>query len=231
MADPPEPPPHGSPPLDGTIKEKLIAAKQRWAKEGRLLTGTTDPERRNRLPPGQRQVKDWPVLDLGTVPRLEMSTWSLSVDGAVEHPLRWNWDEFMAQPQLAVSVDMHCVTAWSRFDNQFVGVPALHLLDQAKPRPEARFLMLHSFDGYTTNLPLADFADDDVLLAHSWEGKPIARDHGGPMRLILPKLYLWKSAKWLRSITFLEHDDPGYWERRGYHMRGDPWKEERYDSD
>jgi DMSO/TMAO reductase YedYZ molybdopterin-dependent catalytic subunit len=134
----------------------------------------------------------------------------------------------MAQPQLAVHCDIHCVTAWSRYDNDFVGVPALHLLDVVQPRPQARFIMLRSFDGYTTNLPLADFADDDVLLAHQWQGKPITREHGGPMRLILPKLYLWKSAKWLRHITFTDRDSPGYWEQRGYHMRGDPWKEERY---
>jgi DMSO/TMAO reductase YedYZ molybdopterin-dependent catalytic subunit len=220
-----------NPPMDGAIKEKLIAAKQRWAKEGRLLTGITDPGRKNRLPPGQRLVNDWPVLDLGTVPRLEGREWSLTADGLVEHPLRWSWDQFLAQPQVTLKVDMHCVTAWSRYDNTFIGVPTLHLLDQVQPKPEARFLMLHSYDGYTTNIPLADFADDDVLLAHSWEGKPITRDHGGPMRLILPKLYLWKSAKWLRAITFLDQDQGGYWERRGYHMRGDPWREERYDTD
>lgn len=220
-----------NPPLDGAIKEKLIEAKQRWAREGRLLTGTTDPTRSKRLPPGQREVKDWPVLDLGTVPRLDTQDWAFSVDGLVENPLRWSWEQFLAQPQVNLTVDMHCVTAWSRFDNGFVGVPALHLLDLVQPQASARYLMLHSYDGYTTNLPLADFADDDVLLAHSWEGKPITRDHGGPMRLILPKLYLWKSAKWLRAITFLDADKAGYWERRGYHMRGDPWREERYDTD
>jgi DMSO/TMAO reductase YedYZ molybdopterin-dependent catalytic subunit len=126
---------------------------------------------------------------------------------------------------------MHCVTAWSRYDNGFVGVPALYLLDLVQPVPQATHLLLHSYDGYTTNLPLADFADDDVLLAHTWDGKPITRDHGGPMRLLLPKLYLWKSAKWLRRITFLMHDQAGYWEKLGYHMRGDPWREERYDTD
>jgi DMSO/TMAO reductase YedYZ molybdopterin-dependent catalytic subunit len=220
-----------TPPLSGAIKEKLIAAKQRWAREGRLLTGATDPGRTRRLPPGQRQVSDWPVLDLGVVPELDMADWSLTVDGAVEHPLRWSWADYMAQPQIGLTVDMHCVTAWSRFDNGFVGVPALHLLDLVQPKAGATHLLLHSYDGYTTNLPLADFADDDVLLAHTWEGKPITRDHGGPMRLILPKLYLWKSAKWLRRVTFLERDQAGYWEKLGYHMRGDPWREERYDTD
>lgn len=219
------------PPLDGAIKDKLIAAKERWAKEGRLLTGAADPEHRKRLPPGQREVTDWPVLDLGVTPRIDLTTWAFIAEGLVEQPLRWTWEQFMAQPQISVRVDMHCVTAWSRYDNDFVGVPALHLLDTVKPRPEAKFLMLHSYDGYTTNLPLADFADMDVLLAHTWQGKPISRDHGGPMRLLLPKLYLWKSAKWLRGIEFIEHDHPGYWEARGYHMRGDPWQEQRYDRD
>lgn len=214
-------------PLLGQLKDKLIAAKERWAREGRHLSGTGTAERR-RLPPGQRQVSDWPVLDLGIVPNLGLEDWKFSVGGMVERPVSWTWEEFMAQPQLTVHCDMHCVTTWSRFDNDFVGVPALHLLDVVRPRPEARFIMLRSYDGYTTNLPLADFAADDVLLAHNWQGQPISREHGGPMRLLLPKLYLWKSAKWLRHITFSDRDSPGYWEQRGYHMRGDPWNEERY---
>jgi DMSO/TMAO reductase YedYZ molybdopterin-dependent catalytic subunit len=212
-----------------SLKQKLIAAKERWAREGRLLTGQPDPTHQRRLPPGQREVHDWPVLDLGVVPNLSTRDWSFSVGGAVERPLKWEWGDYMAQPQVTLRVDIHCVTAWSRYDNDFVGVPALHLLDLVKPRPEAVSVMLRSYDGYTTNIPLAHFADDDVLLAHSWQGAPITREHGGPMRLILPKLYLWKSAKWLRHITFSERDAPGYWEQRGYHMRGDPWKEERYE--
>ncbi|HLN25046.1 MAG TPA: sulfite oxidase-like oxidoreductase [Patescibacteria group bacterium] len=218
-----------NPPLLGALKEKLIAAKQCWARDGRRLTGAPDIDHHRRLPPGQREVTDWPVLDLGVVPNLSTRDWSFSVGGMVERTVEWNWDQFLAQPQLSLRVDMHCVTAWSRYDNDFVGVPALRLLDVVRPLPEARFLMLHGYDGYTTNLPLADFADDDVVLAHSWQGRPISREHGGPMRLILPKLYLWKSAKWLRHITFSDRDDPGYWEQRGYHRRGDPWKEERYD--
>jgi DMSO/TMAO reductase YedYZ molybdopterin-dependent catalytic subunit len=214
--------------MDGAIKEKLIAAKQRWAREGRLLTGRKDPDRTRRLPPGQRETREWPVLDLGTTPRLHTDDWQFSAGGAVEAPLRWSWSDFMAQPQIGVRCDMHCVTAWSRYDNDFAGVPFLHLLDLVRPRPEARFVMLRSFDDYTTNVPLADLADDDVLLAHSWQGKRLEAEHGGPMRLLLPKLYLWKSAKWLRHVTFMEKDAPGYWEQRGYHMRGDPWSEERY---
>lgn len=216
------------PTILGAIRQKLVEAKQRWAREGRLLTGQSDPARQRRLPPGQREVSDWPVLDLGVVPNLSTKDWEFSVGGMVERPIKWSWRDFMDQPQLTLRVDMHCVTAWSRYDNDFVGVPALHLLDVVRPRPEARFIMLRSYDGYTTNLPLDYFADDDVLLAHSWQGKPISREHGGPMRVIVPKLYLWKSAKWLRHITFTDRDSPGYWEQRGYHMRGDPWTEERY---
>jgi DMSO/TMAO reductase YedYZ molybdopterin-dependent catalytic subunit len=212
----------------GNLKQKLIAAKQRWASEGRLLTGQSDAGHTRRLPPGQRKVVDWPVLDLGVVPSLSTGDWHFSADGVVERPVKWSWDEFLAQPQVTVRCDIHCVTAWSRFDNAFTGVPLLHLLDVVCPTAEARFVMLRSYDGYTTNLPLEFIADDDVLLAHSWQGAPITREHGGPMRLILPKLYLWKSAKWLRHITFTDRDAPGYWERRGYHMQGDPWKEERY---
>ncbi len=212
----------------GAIRQKLVEAKQRWAREGRLLTGQSDPAHQRRLPPGQREVSDWPVLDLGVVPNLSTKDWEFSVGGMVERPIKWSWRDFMDQPQLTLRVDMHCVTAWSRYDNDFVGVPALHLLDVVRPRPEARFIMLRSYDGYTTNLPLDYFADDDVLLAHSWQGKPISREHGGPMRVIVPKLYLWKSAKWLRHITFTDRDSSGYWEQRGYHMRGDPWTEERY---
>lgn len=211
-----------------SLKDKLIAAKQRWAREGRLLTGQHDPQHQRRLPPGQRETQDWPVLDLGVVPNLSTRDWGFTVGGAVERPITWSWQDFMDQPQLSLRVDIHCVTSWSRFDNDFVGVPALHLLDMVQPKPTAKAVMLRSYDGYTTNLPLAYFADDDVLLAHSWQGNPISREHGGPMRLILPKLYLWKSAKWLRHISFMEEDAPGYWEQRGYHMRGDPWTEERY---
>jgi DMSO/TMAO reductase YedYZ molybdopterin-dependent catalytic subunit len=210
------------------LQHKLLAAKQRWAKEGRLLTGRIDPNRTRRLPPGQRETQDWPVLDLGITPRVHSDDWRFSAGGAVETPLQWSWRDFMAQPQLALRCDMHCVTSWSRFDNDFLGVPMLHLLDLVRPRPEAKFVMLRSFDDYTTNIPLSYLFDEDVLLAHSWQGRALDQEHGGPMRLILPKLYLWKSAKWLRHITFMEKDAPGYWEQRGYHRRGDPWTEERY---
>ncbi|MEO5374543.1 MAG: sulfite oxidase-like oxidoreductase [Alphaproteobacteria bacterium] len=187
-----------------------------------------DVSKRPRLPPGQRQVRDWPVLDLGVQPSLSLADWRFSVGGAVEAPLSWDWEAFMAQPQVTLTTDIHCVTTWSRFDNQWTGVSARHLLSLVRPRAEARFVVMRSHDGYTTNVPLAAFAAADVLLAHTWQGQPISREHGGPMRAVIPGLYFWKSAKWLRHITVLENDAPGYWEVRGYHNNGDPWSEERY---
>ena len=211
----------------GQIKQKLVDTKRKWSTEGRLLTGASaDPA--TRLPPGQREVKNWPVLDLGIQPDVSAKTWKLEVGGLVETPISWNWAEFARQPQRDFLSDIHCVTAWSRFDNRWCGVSTRHLLDIVKPKPEAKFVVQHSYDGYTTNVPLSYFADDDVLLAHEWEGKPISREHGGPVRLVLPKLYFWKSAKWLTKLEFVAEDKAGFWEVRGYHMRGDPWTEERY---
>ena len=212
-------------PLVGRFNNKLVETKESWAREGRGLTGRRIGAR---LPPGQHETADWPVLDLGIQPNLSEKEWSLSVGGAVETPLKWSWDDFMAQPLTELVSDIHCVTTWSRYDNTWQGVSARHLLTQVKPKQAARFLMLRSYDGYTTNVPLARFADDDVLLAHSWQGEKLSREHGGPVRMVIPKLYFWKSAKWLRAITFMEQDSPGYWELRGYHAEGDPWTEQRY---
>lgn len=180
-----------------------------------------------RLPPGQRETAKFPVLDLGDQPNLGPRDWSLTVQGAVERPIRWTWETFLAQPQSSVTADIHCVTSWSRFGDTWEGVTGATLMGVIRPRPEAVAVMLRSFDGYSTNLPLADFARDDVLLAHSWNGAPLTREHGGPVRAMVPHLYFWKSAKWLRHVTVLTQDTPGYWEARGYHMRGDPWKEQR----
>jgi DMSO/TMAO reductase YedYZ molybdopterin-dependent catalytic subunit len=212
----------------GKSKNKLIRTKEAWAKAGRGLTGVSADPDKVRLPPGQRLTQDFPVLDLGVQPNIATADWSFSVAGQVAHPLRWDWAAFMAQPQVTLTNDIHCVTTWSRYDNTWVGIAMRTLLATVKPFESAKFVMLRSFDGYSTNLPLADIDRDDVLLAHTWQGKPLSRDHGGPMRLVVPHLYFWKSAKWLRHITFMERDQPGYWEARGYHMRGDPWTEERY---
>lgn len=215
------------PGLIGQIKEKLIGTKEKWAREGRLLTGET-AERTQRLPPGQRLVKDWPVLDLGVQPSVPTDVWRLDVDGAVVNRLSWNWQDFQAQPQVEDVSDIHCVTSWSRYDNRWCGVSAEYLLALVQPRPEARHVVLHSYDGYTTNVTLAHFAAPDVMIAHSWEGRPLTREHGGPVRLIVPQFYFWKSAKWLKRIEFRADDKPGFWEVRCYHNEGDPWKEDRY---
>ena len=209
-------------------REKLIRTKEQWAKDGRGLTGSAGDRAKDRLPPGQHIVKDFPVLDLGNQPNMRPQDWWLTAAGHITNPLRWSWDDLMAQPQTEITCDVHCVTTWSRYDNRWKGVSAKYFLDAVQPKSSAAFLMVRSYDGYTTNVPLSSFDDDDVLLAHTWNGAPLTREHGGPVRVVIPKLYFWKSAKWLRHITFMDRDAPGYWEARGYHAVGDPWKEERY---
>ena len=212
-------------------ESKLTQTKQRWAREGRFLTGRHARPETERLPPGQHLTQDWPVLDLGVTPNVNRERWRLDIYGAVETPLFWDFAQFSAQPQSTFISDIHCVTTWSRYDNQWEGLSTRALLDACRPKPDARFVSLESYDGYTTNLSLEDFSSDDALLAHTWQGAPIDRDHGGPVRVIVPHLYFWKSAKWLQRIEFREHDKPGYWEVRGYHNRGDPWEEQRYSED
>ena len=214
--------------LVGRIKNKLVDSKQKWAREGRLLTGEMADPAAERLPPGQRLVQNWPVLDLGIKPKIAPESWRLTVDGLVENPLSWSWAEFQAQPQVEMTSDIHCVTAWSRYDNRWEGVSARHLLEQVTPLPEARHILFYAHDGYTTNLPLTAFDDEGVLLAARWEGAPLAPEHGGPVRVVVPKLYFWKSAKWVKRLEFVAEDRKGFWEVRGYHNEADPWKEERY---
>nr|WP_153492196.1 sulfite oxidase-like oxidoreductase [Sinorhizobium medicae] len=210
---------------------KLTSTKRRWAADGKFLTGRIARPETDRLPPGQHLVKDWPILDLGQQPHLTHETWRLDITGLVENPLSLDWTAFQALPQTDSQSDIHCVTTWSRYDNRWRGVHTRDLLDRAMPKPEAVYVMLTSYDGYSTNLPLADFAAEDAILATAWEGEPISRAHGGPMRLVVPHLYFWKSAKWLQRIDFRAADFAGFWERNGYHMRGDPWLEERYSGD
>ncbi|MBO9576233.1 MAG: sulfite oxidase-like oxidoreductase [Sphingobium sp.] len=207
---------------------KLTQSKRRWASEHRFLTGGEGRAESDRLPPGQHLTDGWPVLDLGSQPVVPLEAWRLNVSGLVETPMTLDWTAFMALPQSQVRSDIHCVTTWSRYDNDWTGVLTRDLLDLVMPRPDAGFVMLHSADGYTTNVPLADFAAPDAMLVHSWQGKPLAREHGGPVRLVIPHLYFWKSAKWIDGIDVLAADEAGFWERNGYHMRGDPWAEERY---
>lgn len=207
---------------------KLTRTKQLWAQAGKFLTGRASRPQSDRLPPGQHLVRDWPVLDLGLQPGIDKARWQLDVFGAIENPVVWDFAAFSAQPQVTQVCDIHCVTTWSRYDNHFEGLPTSALAEIVRPRPEAGHVVLHSADGYTTNLSLQDFLGEDVLIAHAWEGKPLTSDHGGPVRLVVPRLYFWKSAKWLSRIEFASRDKPGFWEVRGYHNRGDPWREERY---
>ena len=216
------------PNLIGQIKDKLVRTKEKWAQEGRLLTGRPDMGHVNRLPPGQKEVKNWPVLDLGAQPDVKPENWRLRIGGLVENPLVWTLPQFHALPQEDFLSDIHCVTQWSRFDNRWRGVSSKTILEIAKPKPEVSHAVFHSYDGYTTNVKLSVFAEANVLLAHSWEGAPIPREHGGPVRVVIPDWYFWKSAKWVTRIEFVATDQPGFWEVRGYHNEGDPWKEERY---
>jgi DMSO/TMAO reductase YedYZ molybdopterin-dependent catalytic subunit len=210
---------------------KLARTKERWAREGRFLTGTISRAEDERLPPGQHLTRDWPVLDLGLLPNISRERWRLDVYGAVDHPLFWDFREFTAQPQTKSVSDIHCVTTWSRYDNQWEGLAVRDLLMACQPRENTTHIVLHSYDGYTTNLAIEDFAAEGVLLARSWSAAPLTQEHGGPVRLVVPHLYFWKSAKWLQAIEFRTEDVPGYWEVRGYHNRGDPWAEQRYSGD
>ncbi len=212
------------------FKDKLIRTKQAWARRGRLITGQTDEAHAQRLPPGQRLVTNWPVLDMGIQPQVDKALWEIEISGLVDNPVQWNWNAFMTLPQVIFLSDIHCVTQWSRYDNRWDGVSAAHIMDVVRPKPEAQFIVFHSWDGYTTNIKRSVFEEPDVLLAHSWEGKPLTTEHGAPVRIVIPGWYFWKSAKWIKKIEFVAEDARGFWEVRGYHNEGDPWKEERYSS-
>lgn len=209
------------------MNEAVIAAKERWA---RKMSGREQPEGRStaRLPPGQRQVFNFPVLDLGVKPVVALDRWELKLSGLVDHPVSLNWAEFQALPQVTDVSDFHCVTTWSQFDMAWAGVAMVTLAELARPRPEVQHVAFKAFDGYSTNNPLAICLDDDVLVAHSWNGKPLPAEHGGPARVILPKRYAWKGAKWVREIQFLAQDAPGFWEVRGYSNTADPWTNDRF---
>ena len=207
---------------------KLTRTKRLWAEAGKFLTGRASRPEDARLPPGQHLVRDWPVLDLGVHPNVPLATWRLDVTGLVETPLSLDWEQFQALPRTDLRTDIHCVTTWSRYDNDWTGVKVRDLFDMIGVREEAGFVMLHSSDGYTTNLPLMDFAAPDAILATHWMGQPLTQAHGGPMRAVVPHLYFWKSAKWLSRIELIGTDRAGFWERNGYHMLGDPWQEQRY---
>ncbi len=186
------------------------------------------PRNEPRLPPGQVKTDKWPVLNYGPVPRVDLAAWDLRIHGLVAHPQRWTWEEFRALPRVQVHSDIHCVTRWSRFDNVWEGVSLHEVLQRAAPKPEARFAVIHAEQGYTTNLPLEELANDDVLLADTHDGMALTPEHGWPLRLVVPRRYFWKSAKWIRAIELTAADRPGFWEQNGYHNAADPWNEERY---
>ncbi len=183
----------------------------------------------DRLPPGQYVTEKWPVLHYGSVPKVDLATWEFRIFGLVDQEVRLSYEQFMALPRKTVTEDVHCVTRWSMFDSEWEGVSFLDLMARVKPLPDARFIVAHAEHNFTANLPLSDVARDDVLIAFRRNGEDISAEHGWPARLLVPHLYFWKSAKWLRGIEFVAEDRPGFWESYGYHMRGDPWKEERYD--
>lgn len=186
------------------------------------------PRQEPRLPPGQIVTEKWPVLHHGTVPVVELARWDLVLDGLVERPQRWTWDEFQRLPRTQVHSDIHCVTRWSRYDNSWDGVSLRTVMSLAAPKPEGRFAILHAEAGFTTNLPLSELLQDDVLLADRHDGLPLSPEHGWPLRLVVPRRYFWKSAKWIRRIEVTGRDEPGFWERNGYHNDADPWREERF---
>jgi DMSO/TMAO reductase YedYZ molybdopterin-dependent catalytic subunit len=181
-----------------------------------------------RLPPGQYLTEKWPVLHAGTVPKVELATWDFRVWGEVENPIRLSWEELKQLPSTEVTVDIHCVTRWSRFETTFRGVHWHALAELVRPKPSARFVVAHAEQGFTANLPLEAVDADDALVAYDADGEPLTPDHGWPLRLMVPSRYFWKSAKWLRGLELLDHDQPGFWERYGYNNNADFWKEERY---
>jgi DMSO/TMAO reductase YedYZ molybdopterin-dependent catalytic subunit len=190
----------------------------------------SDADLARRVPPGQVLTKKWPVLTYGATPRFNPSTWSFRCFGRVEKDVTWTWEEFLKLPRVAVVSDVHCVTRWSLLDNRWEGVHVREIMEHVRLKPEAVAVLIHADPDYTTNLALKDLVDDDVLLALKHNGRDLEPDHGGPVRLVVPKFYFWKSAKWVRGFEFLEVNAPGFWEVNGYHMHADPWTEERFSS-
>jgi DMSO/TMAO reductase YedYZ molybdopterin-dependent catalytic subunit len=201
----------------GVNEEKIEQLRSRLPEDERV-----------RVPPGQFVTGGWPVLHYGSVPRTQLATWTFKVWGLVESPLEWNWEQYTQQPRATVETDIHCVTRWSKLDMTWDGVPLSHVLGLVKPKPEAKFVIAHAEAGFTANLPIEAIMDDDVLLADRADGMELTPEHGWPLRLLVPKRYFWKSAKWLRGLEFKAQDEPGFWEQNGYNNNADPWREERY---
>jgi len=235
---------------DSSQKESLVERRMRYIErqrklghgvnvqfEGQKPRGSGPPNRHGlpTLPIDQHEVHNWPVLDLGDIPNVSLTDWRLEITGLVENPTTLTWDDFMRLPQVDDISDFHCVTTWSRLNNRWQGVRFKTISELVVPKDDAHWIICTGYDrdgvsgeSYTTNLPLARAIEDDVLLVHTWEGKPLPREHGGPCRVITPSLYAWKGAKWIRKIEFLEHNQKGFWERRGYSDTAEPWFNDRY---
>lgn len=210
-------------------KERYIAAKQKWAEKQKARGVTAHAvASENRLPPGQKLTAGFPVLDLGVQPEIPLNEWTLTLDGLVDKSAALSWDTFNTLPQVEDISDFHCVTTWSKYDCRWGGVAFTTLYEHVKPHADAKFVYFTSYDGYSTNVSLEQCLDDDVLVATSFDGSPVSREHGGPARIIIPKLYAWKGAKFVKAITFLAEDKLGFWEVRGYSNTADPWTEDRY---
>ena len=179
-------------------------------------------------PPGQFVTDRFPVLTFGPTPRIGLDTWQFKIFGLIDQEITLDWQQFNDLPQVTLDAEFHCVTQWSKLQNTWEGILFTDVMKLVTPKPEAKYVMAHCYGGYTTNVALDVLVDDDVLFAHSHDGAPLTPEHGGPMRLVVPKRYGWKSAKWVSGIEFMAEDEPGFWEMRGYHMEGDPWKEERF---
>jgi DMSO/TMAO reductase YedYZ molybdopterin-dependent catalytic subunit len=184
---------------------------------------------RDRVPPGQYVTRDFPVLSAGPTPHISLDKWRFEISGQVDSPRAWTWEEFQALPADDVTVDIHCVTKWSKLGTAWTGVSLDNLLKDIPTAAE--YVMAHSYGGYTTNLPLEDLTGGKAWIVHAFDGEPLAAEHGGPARLLVPHLYLWKSAKWIRALELRDENDPGFWEGYGYHHYGDPWREQRYAGD
>lgn len=203
--------------------------KERWAEK--VTEDVRVPKSEERLPPGQHVSKNFPVLDLGIKPKVSLNEWQLDIKGTVANPLSFDWESFSELPTKDIVCDFHCVTTWSLFDMPWSGVPFAHIIEQVKPSAETKFILLTSYDGYTTNVPYELCQTDDALIATHWNNEPLSVEHGGPARFFLPQLYAWKSAKFLKTIEFAKEDQPGYWEKRGYSTSADPWTNDRFSND
>ena len=207
---------------------KALQAQSKWEDGRPMGEGPLNRDGMPKIPPSQKATDRWPVLDLGVQPEIPLDSWSLTLSGLVEKPQMFSWEQFMALAQAEDVSDFHCVTTWSRMDNHWIGVKFSTLAEYCLPKPEAKFVYIKAYDGYSTNLPLEEAMKYDVLLVHSWEGLPLPKEHGGPVRMITPQLYAWKGAKWIGEIVFRDHDELGYWEKRGYSNTAEPWLEDRY---